>query len=48
MSRTDLIADSFTMMRNAIMAKRENVDVPACNTTKSILEILKKEKYGQR
>jgi small subunit ribosomal protein S8 len=45
MSRTDLIADTFTMVRNAIMAKKENVDVPSSNTVKSILEILKKENY---
>ena len=45
MSRTDLIADVFTMIRNAIMAKRESVDVPASNTIKSILEILKMESY---
>ncbi len=45
MSRTDLIADVFTMIRNAIMAKKENVDVPASNTLKSIVEILKKENY---
>ena len=45
MSRTDLIADVFTMMRNAMMAKKENVDVPASNTIKAILEILKKESY---
>jgi small subunit ribosomal protein S8 len=45
MSRTDLIADVFTMIRNAMMAKKENVDVPASNTIKSILEILKKEGY---
>lgn len=45
MSRTDLIADTFTMIRNAIMAKKENLDVPASNTIKSILEILKKENY---
>ena len=45
MSRTDLIADAFTMIRNAIMAKKENVDVPASNTLKSIVEILKKENY---
>lgn len=45
MSRTDLIADTFTAIRNAIMAKKENVDVPASNMTKSILEILKKENY---
>ncbi len=45
MSRTDLIADVFTMIRNAIMAKKDSVDVPASNTIKSILEILKKENY---
>jgi small subunit ribosomal protein S8 len=45
MSRTDLLADSFTMIRNAIMAKKENVDVPALTTTRSILEILKTEGY---
>lgn len=45
MSRTDLIADVFTMIRNAIMAKKENVDVPASNTVKAILEILKRENY---
>ncbi len=45
MSRTDLIADNFTMIRNAIMAKKENVDVPASKQIKAILEILKKENY---
>ena len=45
MSRTDLIADAFTMVRNAIMAKKESVDVPASNTIKSILGILKTESY---
>lgn len=45
MSRTDLIADAFTIIRNAIMAKKESVDVPASNNIKSILEILKKESY---
>lgn len=45
MSRTDLIADSFTIIRNAIMAKKETVDIPASNTVKSILEILKRESY---
>ena len=45
MSRTDLIADSFTIVRNAIMAKKDIVDVPASNTIKSILEILKKDNY---
>jgi small subunit ribosomal protein S8 len=45
MSRTDLIADAFTMIRNAIMAKKENVDIPASNALKSIVEILKRENY---
>ena len=45
MARTDLIADALTMMRNAVMAKKENLDVPASNTLKSILEILKSEGY---
>lgn len=45
MSRTDLIADVFTIIRNAIMAKKENVDVPASGTVGSILGILKKENY---
>ena len=45
MSRTDLIADAFCMIRNAIMAKKENVDIPASGTLKSILEILKRENY---
>jgi len=45
MSRTDLIADILTMIRNSIMIKRENVDVPALKTMKSILEILKREGY---
>jgi len=45
MSRTDLIADVFTIIRNAIMAKKDSVDVPASNTIKAILEILKSEGY---
>lgn len=45
MARTDLIADSFAMIRNAIMANKENVDIPASGTIKSILDILKKENY---
>jgi len=45
MSRTDLIADTFTMIRNAIMAKKENLDVPSSNTMTSILGILKEEGY---
>ena len=45
MSRTDLIADAFTMIRNALMAKKENLDVPASKTLKAVMEILKKENY---
>ncbi len=45
MSRTDLIADVFTIIRNAIFIKRDVVDVPASNTIKAILTILKDEGY---
>jgi small subunit ribosomal protein S8 len=45
MSRTDLIADTFTVMRNAIIARKENVDVPASKITKNIIDILKRERY---
>jgi len=45
MARTDSLADSFTMMRNAIMARKENVDIPSLGTTKAILAILKDEGY---
>jgi small subunit ribosomal protein S8 len=33
------------MIRNAVMAKKENLDIPASKMTKSILEILKREGY---
>lgn len=45
MSRTDLIADAFTMIRNAIMAGKDSLDIPASGTIKDILEILKKQNY---
>ncbi|MCX5710147.1 MAG: 30S ribosomal protein S8, partial [Candidatus Omnitrophica bacterium] len=45
MSRTDLIADSFTIIRNAMTVKKETADIPASNTLKSILDILKREEY---
>jgi small subunit ribosomal protein S8 len=45
MSRTDLIADAFTIIRNSIMARKETVDIPASNNLKRILEILKNENY---
>ncbi len=45
MSRTDLIADVFTIIRNAIIIKKDAVDLPASNNIKSIMEILKKNEY---
>jgi len=45
MSRTDLVADAFTIIRNAIMAKKDTADIPASGVLKSILEILQKENY---
>lgn len=45
MSRTDLIADVFTIMRNAIMIKRDVVDLPASSNIKAIMAILKKNEY---
>ncbi|TAM40820.1 30S ribosomal protein S8 [bacterium] len=45
MSRTDLIADVFTIIRNAIMVKKPAVDLPASNSIKSIMAILKKNEY---
>ncbi len=45
MARTDLIADVFTIIRNAIMVKRDTVDVPSSNNIKAILDILKKYEY---
>jgi small subunit ribosomal protein S8 len=45
MSRTDLIADAFTMIRNAIMVDKDTVDVPASKQIKSILDVLKRKNY---
>jgi small subunit ribosomal protein S8 len=45
MSRTDLVADVFTIIRNANMIKKETVDVPASNNIKAILDILKADGY---
>lgn len=45
MSRTDLIADAFTIIRNAVRAKKETVEVPASSLIRSIVEILKKTDY---
>ena len=45
MSRNDLISDVLTMIRNAVMARKETTDVPASGTVKAIVDILKKENY---
>ena len=45
MSRTDLIADVFTIIRNAIRIKKDTVDLPASGNIKSIMAILKKNEY---
>lgn len=45
MSRTDLIADVFTIIRNAIAIKKDTVDIPASGNIKSIMAILKKNEY---
>lgn len=43
--RTDLIADTLTMIRNAAAAKKEHVDVIKSKLNVSILEILQREGY---
>ena len=45
MSRTDLISDVFTIIRNATCIKKQVVNVPASLVIKSIAEILKGEGY---
>jgi small subunit ribosomal protein S8 len=45
MSRTDLISDVFTIIRNACRLNRQVVNVPASSVIKSIAEILKREAY---
>jgi small subunit ribosomal protein S8 len=45
MSRTDLIADVFTIIRNAVRIKKDSVDLPASGNIKSIMAILKKNEY---
>jgi len=45
MSRTDLIADMLTQIRNACRARKETVDVPFSKIGERILDILKREKY---
>jgi small subunit ribosomal protein S8 len=45
MSRTDLIGDVFTIIRNAARAKKESVVVPFSNLVLKICELLMKEGY---
>ncbi len=45
MARTDLVADVFTIIRNATRIKKEIVEVPASSMVQSIAEILKREGY---
>ncbi|MGX7051360.1 30S ribosomal protein S8 [Leuconostoc palmae] len=45
MSMTDPIADLLTRIRNANMANREVVEIPASKIKKSIAEILKSEGF---
>jgi len=45
MSRTDLISDGFTIIRNAFRAKKEDAHIPYSNPLLKICEIFKKEGY---
>ncbi|MBU1122899.1 MAG: 30S ribosomal protein S8 [Candidatus Omnitrophota bacterium] len=45
MSRTDLIADVFTIIRNATQAKKEDTLIPWSKLVLKICEILVKEGY---
>lgn len=42
---TDPIADMLTRIRNALMVKKETVEIPSSNMKKAIAEILLKEGY---
>jgi len=45
MSRTDLIADAFTIIRNAVGARKEDTLLPYSKVLLKICEILKREGY---
>ncbi|MBP7088616.1 MAG: 30S ribosomal protein S8 [Candidatus Omnitrophica bacterium] len=45
MSRTDLISDAFTIIRNAARAKLEETYIPYSNVLVNICKILKTEGY---
>ncbi|MCF7870702.1 MAG: 30S ribosomal protein S8 [Candidatus Omnitrophica bacterium] len=45
MSRTDLIADAFTIIRNATRAYKEEVFIPYSNILSKVCQILKEHEY---
>jgi small subunit ribosomal protein S8 len=45
MSLSDPISDALTMLRNALRAKKENVDLPNSKMITSIVDILKQNGY---
>ncbi|MFH1505189.1 MAG: 30S ribosomal protein S8 [Candidatus Omnitrophota bacterium] len=45
MSRTDLISDSFTIIRNASSARKEDAYIPYSSFLLKICDILKREGY---
>jgi len=45
MSLSDPIADALTVIRNALRAKKENVDIPNSRIISSIVDILKQNGY---
>jgi len=40
---TDLVANVLTMIRNAVMRKKETVDIPSSKMINEIMRILKKK-----
>ena len=45
MARTDPIADMLTVIRNAVMARKDSTIAAASKINKAVLEILKTEGY---
>ena len=45
MSMTDPIADMLTRIRNAVQAKKDEVEIPASRIKTSIAKILKEEGF---
>ncbi len=45
MSRTDVVSDAFTVIRNGLRANKEEVYIPYSKSLLKICEILKKEGY---